>query len=209
MTIADMTTEPFDFELDLDRLRTEDLILWQADELFSSGLVREDSLLPSWPGPNWMVADNRVRQIRSRASERETRRQFIMATNGAMDPFSLMQNPPISILSLGEWQWVDYELHATFAGGRDGPTGVAFRYQDARHYYALTIQTDVGMRIVLRSGDEHRVLAHVPLGSPQQEYDVIIRVQNDELQAGLRQGPIMRVIDGAYAYGKGALVCEG
>ena len=133
----------------------------------------------------------------------------MLAECGAIDPFVTIQNPPVPTLGFGDWRWIDYELRASCSGGHDGPTGVAFRYQDGRHYYALTVEENAGMRLVLRSGDRHQVLAQVSLPAPLPEYRMLIRVTGSELQAGLVDGPTIRVADGRYTHGRGALVCSG
>ena len=209
MNFAESNTERFTFDLRFDRLRTEELAVRLEDDTFSRAPVREESLLSNWDAPNWIIEGSRVRQIRSCARERESRRQRMLAECGAFDPFVTIQNPPIPTLAFGDWRWTDYELRASCSGGHDGPTGVAFRYQDGRHYYALTVEENVGMRLVLRSGDRHQVLAQVSLPAPLPEYRMLIRVTGSELQAGLVNGPTIRVADGRYTHGRGALVCSG
>ena len=209
MNFAELQTERFTFDLRFDRMRTEELAVRLSDDTFSRAPVREESLLSNWDAPNWIIEGSRVRQIRSRAQETESRRQRMLAESGAFDPFVTIQIPPIPILAFGDWGWTDYELRASCSGGQDGPAGVAFRYQDARHYYALTVEDGAGMRLVLRSGDRHQVLAQVPLPAPLPEYRMLIRVTGSELQAGLLDGPTVRVVDGRYAYGRAALVCSG
>ena len=208
MNLAVLNTERFTFELHFDRLRTEELAVRLEDDTFSRATVREESLLSNWSAPNWVIEGSRVRQIRSCARERESRRQRMLAECGAIDPFVTIQQPPVPTLAFGDWRWTDYELRASCAGGHDGPTGVAFRYQDGRHYYALTVEDGAGLRLVLRSGDRHQVLAQVPL-APLPEYRMLIRVTGSELQAGLVDGPTIRVVDRRYAHGRGALVCSG
>ena len=209
MNFAELQTERFTFDLRFDRMRTEELAVRLSDDTFSRAAVREESLLSNWDAPNWIIEGSRVRQIRSRAQETESRRQRMLAESGAFDPFVTIQIPPIPILAFGDWGWTDYELRASCSGGQDGPAGVAFRYQDARHYYALTVEENAGMRLVLRSGDRHQVLAQVPLPAPLPEYRMLIRVTGSELQAGLLDGPTIRVVDGRYAHGRAALVCSG
>ena len=208
MNFAVLNTERFTFDLRFEQLRTEELAVRLEDDTFSRAAVREESLLSNWDAPNWIIEGSRVRQIRSCARERESRRQRMLAECGAIDPFVTIQNPPIPTLAFGDWRWTDYELRASCSGGRDGPTGVAFRYQDGRHYYALTVEDGAGLRLVLRSGDRHQVLAQVPLAALP-EYRMLIRVAGSELQAGLVGGPTIRVVDGRYAHGRGALVCSG
>lgn len=209
MNFAELKTERFDFDLRFDRMRTEALAVRLEDDTFSRAPVREESLLSSWDAPNWLIEGSRVRQIRSCARERESRKQRMLDECGAVDPFVTIQIPPTPILAFGDWGWTDYELRASCSGGKDGPTGVAFRYQDARHYYALTVEDGAGMRLVLRSGDRHLVLAQVPLRAPLPEYRMLIRVTGSELQAGLLDGPTIRVVDDRYTHGRGALVCSG
>ena len=134
MRVADLDTERFSYELRFDRLRTEDLAVRRADDTFSRAAVREESLLSNWDAPNWIIEGSRVRQIRSCARERASRRQRMLDECGAIDPFVTIQFPPVPTLAFGDWRWTDYELRASCRGGRDGPTGVAFRYQDGRHY---------------------------------------------------------------------------
>ena len=181
----------------------------RADDTFSRAAVREEWLLSNWDAPNWIIEGSRVRQIRSCARERASRRQRMLDECGAIDPYVTIQFPPVPTLAFGDWRWTDYELRASCSGGRDGPTGIAFRYQDGRHYYALTVEDGAGMRLVLRNGDRHQVLARVPLAAPQPEYRMLVRVAGSELQAGLVDGPTIRVVDGRFAHGRGALVCHG
>ena len=209
MDITRMKTESFSFELKIEKLQIEDLRELLEAGAYSTGPAREESLMPSWPAPNWIVEGNRIRHIRSRAEERERRRKMIIAKCGSMDPYVLIQNPCISILAFGDWQWTDYELHARFSGGIDGTTGIAFRYQNARHYYALTIQRDEGMKLVLRVDDEHNVMAQASIGEARNEYHVVISVKAGKLEARLIDGPVISASDGAYSYGKAAFICEG
>ena len=133
MDIAGLPTEPFEYQLNFDKLTTDNLILSQIDNTFGAGPVREESLLSSWPAPNWIVEDGKVRQIRSRAKEYELRRKRLQAEferageSRNVKPFVLIQNPPISILAFGNWQWTDCKLRGTVQGGQDGHSGIAFR----------------------------------------------------------------------------------
>ena len=61
MEITGLPTEPFEFQLDFENLKTEDLAVRQEDNTFSVGPVHEESLLSSWPAPNWIVEGGRVR----------------------------------------------------------------------------------------------------------------------------------------------------
>ena len=150
-------------------------------------------------------------QIRSRAEERQTRVQRLQAESNKSGESGVVklfvQNPPVSILAFGNWQWTDCRLRGTVQGGRDGHTGIACRYRDGRHYYAVTVERGVGLRIMLRSGDNHHELARIPLDGDQEEYQLVVSAEGDQLEAGLENGP--RVRDSTYSFGKCALVCEG
>jgi hypothetical protein len=207
--IAGLLHESFTWELQWDRLAPDEVVLRQPDGLFSEGEIREESLLSSWRAPNWVIEGDRIRQVRSRAAERERRRKRILRECGALDPWMMIQNPPVSILGFGDWRWVDYTLRTTLSGGVDGPTGVAFRYQDGRHYYALTIQQGVGLSVVRRTQDAHEVLGRVPLPGGTEAYPVYARVEGSQIEGGIVDGPFVHVLDETYAYGKAALVCEG
>ena len=215
MDVAGLPTEPFEYRLDFEKLQTDDLILRQMDNTLGAGPVREESLLSSWPAPNWIVEGGRVRQIRSRAKEYEIRRGRLQVEfdrsgeSGDVKPFVLIQNPPISILAFGNWQWTDVRLRGIVRGGRDGPSGIAFRYRNGRHYYAVTIERGAGLRIMLRSGDNHHELARIPLDGDPEEYRLVVSAQGDRLEAGIENGPTATVRDSTYAFGKCALVCEG
>ena len=179
MDIAGLPTEPFEYQLNFENLATDDLILRQVDNTFGAGPVREESLLSSWSAPNWLVEGGRVRQIRSRAKEYEIRRGRLQAEfdrsgeSGDVKPFVLIQNPPISLLAFGNWQWTDCRVRGTVQGGRDGHSGIAFRYRDGRHYYAVTVERGVGLRIMLRSGDNHHELARIPLDGERRLHSAI------------------------------------
>lgn len=209
MELDGIQTESFDYELQIENLIVEDLRELLEAGAYSVEPAREESLLPSWPVPNWIVEGNRIRQIRSRSEERERRRKLIIAKCGSMDPYVLIQNPPVSILAFGTWQWTDYELHARFSGGVDGATGIAFRYKNARHYYALTIQRDAGMQLVLRRDDDYTVLGKAEIEESREKYQVVISARGDKLEARLTDGPVISATDATYAYGKAACICEG
>lgn len=201
--------EPFTWSLGWDRLAPDDVVLRKPDGLFAGSEIREESLLSSWRAPNWVVEGDCVRQIRSRAAERERRRERILRECGSPHPWIMIQHPPVSILAFGDWRWADYTLHTTLSGGVDGPTGVAFRYQDGRHYYALTVQQGIGLSLVRRTEDAHEVLGRVPVPDGASSCDVYVRAEGEHIEGGLVNGPFVRIADEAYAYGKAALVCEG
>ena len=112
-SFADRDTERFSYELRFDRLRTEDLAVRRADDTFSRAAVREESLLSNWDAPNWIIEGSRVRQIRSCARERASRRQRMLDECGAIDAFVTIQFPPVPTLAFGDWRWTDYELQAS------------------------------------------------------------------------------------------------
>ena len=118
MNLAALDTERFSYELRFDRLRTEELAVRRADDTFSRAAVREESLLSNWDAPNWIIEGSRVRQIRSCARERASRRQRMLDECGAIDPFVTIQFPPVPTLAFGDWRWTDYELRASCRGGR-------------------------------------------------------------------------------------------
>ena len=121
MNFAVLNTERFTFDLRFEQLRTEELAVRLEDDTFSRAAVREESLLSNWDAPNWIIEGSRVRQIRSCARERESRRQRMLAECGAIDPFVTIQNPPIPTLAFGDWRWTDYELRASCSGGPRRP----------------------------------------------------------------------------------------
>ena len=204
-----LDTVEFTCDLDFAALSSDDLAQKQAGDLFSSSPVREESLLSSWTPPNWIVEAGRVRQIRSRSRERESRRQRVRRETASMKPYVVIQNPPVSLLAFGDWRWTDYALSGSFRGGKDGPTGIAFRYQDGRHYYALTAEEGKGLSLVRRQGDAHYVLGQVHLSSATEEHQVYIEAEGCRLEAGIVGGPFIRATDHTYGHGKAALVCEG
>ena len=207
--LGGMDSEEFTFDLDFTTLSSDDLAQKQAGGLFSSGPVREESLLSSWTPPNWIVEEGRVRQLRSRSRERESRRQRVLRETSTMKPYVVIRNPPVSILACGDWRWTDYVLKGSLRGGVDGPTGIAFRYQDGRHYYALTVEEDRGLSLVRRQGDDHLVLGQVHLLAAAEEQQVYIEARGSRLEAGIVGGPFIRASDDSYGHGKAALVCEG
>ena len=208
MQSADMHTEAFEFSLIPKKMATTDLALSLSGAGFSFGSVREETLLSSWPAPNWVIDGNRIRQLRSRAEEREIRRRRMLAECGEIDPYVLIQNPPVPTLAFGDWGWTSYIVETCFSGGNDGVTGVAVLYQDARHYYAAMVLPDGKGRLVLRDEDDVKVLDQAPL-EKRDRYTVRIDVSAGKIKADFAGGPGLGVSGTAYSRGKCAFVCEG
>ena len=208
MQSADMHTEAFEFSLIPKKMATTDLALSLSGAGFSFGSVREETLLSSWPAPNWVIDGNRIRQLRSRAEEREIRRRRMLAECGEIDPYVLIQIPPVPTLAFGDWGWTAYIVETCFSGGNDGVTGVAVLYQDARHYYAAMVLPDGKGRLVLRDEDDVKVLDQAPL-EKRDRYTVRIDVSAGKIKADFAGGPGLGVSGTAYSRGKCAFVCEG
>ena len=199
----------FEYRLQYEIKSDADFALSLDGGVFQFGAVREESLLSSWPAPNWIVEGSKLRQMRSRTKEREIRRRRMIEECGSEDPYVLIQYPPTPTLAFGEWCWRDYELETSIVSEDGEPAGVAFRYQDARHYYALMIVPGKWINLVVRQEDEVTLLDRLPISEARGEYAVSIRVEESHLTARIDEEPALRAEDTSYPRGKVALLCEG
>ena len=151
-------SEPFtyhqDFDLDPAKFVRRDGRI-EGDDIRVEGLLSSDNLR------SWKLVEGGVAVHGSRRNELLRRENLIRDKyNGANISYVTIRGyrVPWLTLSLGDLDWVDYRVRATVRPGEKCSAGLAFRYQNARQYYAFVLEDQGKASLVLRRHDREAKL---------------------------------------------------
>lgn len=108
-----------------------------------------------------------------------------------------------AVMEYGDILWGDYKLCATLKPlSRIEWSGLLFRYQNSRCYYALFIGRNGRLSLVKRYQDQYITLADsIVLCTQTETFDVAVAVSGSEITCFLNGGEVYRVCDDLYPTG--------
>jgi len=188
--------------------------------------VGENNRLSSWwPNSSWRISENGVSVVNSRVYQVHNRKLQIYNEFYDNPPIQIMRGfrMPWLTLYMGDEDWTDYTVETTITpdskenNGEFTTAGVAFRFHNARQYYAFFLTKTGTGKLVFRSEDREfeedhpawDVIGEEPLQvKPGQTYKVRITVDGDKLTCYVDNKTVIEARDTRLSYGKVALLAD-
>lgn len=193
--------------------------------LFFDDVGETNRLSSWWPKSSWIISDNGVTVLNSRVYQVHNRKRLIYEEFYDNPPIQIMRGyrMPWLTLYMGDEDWTDYTVETTVTPdskenyGEYTTAGVAFRFQNARQYYAFFLtKTGSGMLVFRpedREFEEDRpawdVIGEEPLNvKPGQTYNVRINVEGEKIICYVDNKKVIEARDTRLSYGKVALLAD-
>lgn len=111
----------------------------------------------------------------------------------------------------GTEQWKDYEMECTVIPGLHRRMGLAARCRGLRRYYAFIMQDGREALLVVRKGEEERVLDRVPFAYDEERaYRILMNLTGSHLTVKVDGEKLLEADDGTFSQGGcGFVVDEG
>lgn len=188
--------------------------------------VGESNRLSSWwPKSCWKITKGGISVIQSRVFEANKRDSMNYAEEYNNPPVASIRGyrVPWFTLFMGDTNWLDYSFETTITtclyknGGEYTTAGVAFRYQNARHYYAALLLKTGSFQLVYRSENREfevdkpawDIIGEEPFPVvPGEKYKLRITVEGDQISCFINDNKIMEARDARIKKGKVALLAD-
>lgn len=183
--------------------------------------VREEGSLSSWRKANWELVDHGVRVVGSRNKEVERREKLVREIYQGNESFVTLRGYRIHwlTLSMGSLDWSDYTVSTTVkTEEQTSSAGIAFRYLNAREYYAFVLDTkNEEAKLVLRKMDREATANHpawIELRKrtykllPDKQYKIQAEVRGEHIICSIDDAVILEFKDAYRRNGKIALIAD-
>ena len=181
--------------------------------------VRAEGNLSSRILRAWKLADGGAQCVGSRRAEMYSRERNVKDKYLGHESFVTIRGyrVPWLTLSMGDLDWVDYTVQTTVKPGPDCTTGLAFRYQNSRQYYALILEDQQKASLVLRTQDREasmgteawtRLKSVAFDVSSDQTYDLIVQVRGTHVTCFINDNNLIEHDDMTLRSGKVALFAD-
>ena len=182
--------------------------------------VREEGLLSNWNSACWILAENGVRVVGSRKTEVIRREKLVKDVYQGHESFVSIRGFRVHwlTLSMGDLNWEDYTVSTTVELDKNSTAGIAFRYLNAREYYAFILDSESdAVILVLRKMDKEANADHpawdelkaatYPL-QPEKVYKIQAEVKGDHIICSIDDGVVIEFKDAYRRNGKVALIAD-
>ena len=181
--------------------------------------VRAEGNLSSRILRAWKLADGGVQCVGSRQAEMNSRERSVKDKYKGYESFVTIRGyrVPWLTLSMGDLDWADYTVQTTVKPAPDCTTGLAFRYQNSRQYYALILEDRQKASLVLRTQDREASvgteawtrLKSVPFDvTPDTTYRLKVRVNGSNIKCFINNNKVIEHDDMTLRSGKIALLAD-
>jgi rhamnogalacturonan endolyase len=165
--------------------------------------------LSNWKSDVWRIHGNRLSIEKDRIAEIERRKAQVRDVYGEPHSWIKIQNAPWIALSTGSRDWVDYIAKVQLIPTGGGRCGMAFRWLDARHYYAFLLENGNRIALYRREHDESQLLASADFPhSGSEAYVLVASAKGQQIACSVEGGPEISVEDTEYPSGGVALLAE-